>query len=62
MAQKPILTNDTVGVFDPLETKALFNELTWNFPETEFEFHGHNDFGMATANAIVALNAGAKCV
>ncbi|NJM16201.1 MAG: hypothetical protein HC896_13235 [Bacteroidales bacterium] len=27
-----------------------------------FEFHGHNDFGMATANAIMAMQAGCQTV
>ncbi len=53
---------DTVGVFDPMDTKKLISDLAWNFPSTEFEFHGHNDFGMATANAITAIKSGATCV
>ena len=54
--------NDTVGALDPIGTQRLFRDLVWHFPETEFEFHGHNDFGMATANAITALKSGAKCI
>jgi homocitrate synthase NifV len=53
---------DTVGVFNPLETAELFLDLKNCFPETEFEFHGHNDMGMATANAIVAAKSGARCI
>lgn len=57
-----IRINDTVGVLDPLSTKELINDVVWSFPEVEFEFHGHNDFGMATANAITAWQSGVKCI
>ena len=53
---------DTVGIMNPFSVKNLFDNLSVSFPETEFEFHGHNDLGMATANHITALNAGASCV
>jgi homocitrate synthase NifV len=53
---------DTVGICDPLEINSLFTALKRNFPLIEFEFHGHNDLGMATANAISALKSGARCV
>ena len=52
---------DTVGILDPLETyermKNLIREI--GMP---IEMHTHNDFGMATANAIAGLEAGATYV
>ncbi|WP_330203342.1 homocitrate synthase [Cyanobacterium sp. Dongsha4] len=52
---------DTVGILDPLTTynkvKHLVNELT-----IPVEMHTHNDFGMATANALAGIQAGAKSV
>lgn len=52
---------DTVGVLDPLETyervKILIEEV-----DIPIEMHTHNDFGMATANAIAGLEAGATYV
>ncbi len=51
---------DTVGVLNPISTKELFEDLSFVFPQTDFEFHGHNDFGMATANHAVALTSGAS--
>jgi len=52
---------DTVGILDPLETykrvKALIEEV-----DIPLEMHTHNDFGMATANAIAGLKAGANYV
>ncbi|RLC72777.1 MAG: homocitrate synthase [Chloroflexi bacterium] len=52
---------DTVGILDPFETyervKALIEEV-----DIPIEMHTHNDFGMATANAIAGLQAGATYV
>ncbi|TET50010.1 MAG: homocitrate synthase [Anaerolineales bacterium] len=52
---------DTVGILDPFETykrvKALRDEV-----DIPIEMHTHNDFGMATANAIAGLKAGATYV
>ena len=53
---------DTLGCSDPFEIFSLITELKNDFPEVEFEFHGHNDLGMATANAIAAIRAGIECV
>ncbi len=53
---------DTVGVFDPLETFQFIDNIKSEFPSLQLEFHGHNDFGMATANAVSAVKAGVDCV
>lgn len=52
---------DTVGVTTPGEIAALVRELRLDFA-VEIGVHMHNDFGMATANAIAALEAGAHWV
>ncbi len=57
-----IRITDTVGILDPLATQRLFMRLATKFNSCEFEFHGHNDLGMATANAITALQSGSRCV
>lgn len=51
---------DTVGCLNPFSTHQLFTDLVKDFLETDFEFHGHNDLGMATANSLAAVLAGAK--
>jgi homocitrate synthase NifV len=51
---------DTVGIADPLYVKDLMTRLVFEYPETDFEFHAHNDLGMATANAVTAARCGAK--
>lgn len=53
--------SDTVGIYDPTESSALMTELLREFPHVSFEFHAHNDLGLATANTIAALQAGANC-
>lgn len=50
---------DTVGILNPITTARLFRRIKKYFPNGIFEFHGHNDLGMATANTLVALSTGA---
>jgi homocitrate synthase NifV len=52
---------DTVGIMNPLSVQSLFNRYTHSVCGMDFEFHGHNDLGMATANTLMALNSGALC-
>jgi len=51
---------DTVGILDSREVASLIRRLR-KACRLEIGFHGHNDFGMATANALAALDAGADC-
>jgi homocitrate synthase NifV len=53
--------SDTVGQWNPLQTAAVFQRLARENCSLHLEFHGHNDLGMATANTVVALQAGADC-
>ncbi|NLD92897.1 MAG: hypothetical protein GX639_09540 [Fibrobacter sp.] len=50
---------DTVGILTPIETFRLFTKLKSNVPQCNLEIHAHNDLGMATANTVTALQAGA---
>ncbi|MGE5611032.1 MAG: homocitrate synthase [Bacillota bacterium] len=50
---------DTVGVWDPLTTFAVFSTLRAELPHLGLEFHGHDDLGMATANTLAAIQGGA---
>jgi isopropylmalate/homocitrate/citramalate synthase len=54
---------DTIGVLAP-ESAALLVASTrgWLGPEVPIHWHGHNDFGLATAAAIAAVRAGAQWV
>ncbi|MGD9188697.1 MAG: hypothetical protein PVI89_10820 [Desulfobacteraceae bacterium] len=53
---------DTVGIGTPGAIAELVNALVGAVPGMAFEFHGHNDLGLATANALAALENGAEAV
>lgn len=52
---------DTVGIMEPFMLK---DEISYLYEKTKFdiEMHTHNDFGMATANALAGLHGGASHV
>ncbi|MER9767932.1 homocitrate synthase [Mesorhizobium sp. M0189] len=50
---------DTVGVFDPFSTFELVAQLVAQSP-IDLEFHAHNDLGLAAANTLAAIRAGAR--
>ncbi|MEL7566637.1 MAG: homocitrate synthase [Dehalobacterium sp.] len=52
---------DTVGVMEPFSVYSAISNLR-KFVQIEIEFHGHNDFGLATANTLAAVMAGAEAV
>lgn len=54
-----IILPDTLGVMDTFGVFEAFKETVSRYPELEFEFHGHNDYGMAVANSLAAIKAGA---
>ncbi|PLX66591.1 MAG: homocitrate synthase [Denitrovibrio sp.] len=52
---------DTVGILDPFKTYELTKKIR-EITDIDIEVHTHNDFGMATANAMAAIRAGATHV
>jgi homocitrate synthase NifV len=53
---------DTLGIMDPF---TMFDKVTFlrqAVPDVDIEVHTHNDLGMATANAIAGIRAGARFV
>lgn len=52
---------DTMGILDPFMTYDKIATLLNNV-DIDIEMHTHNDFGMATANALAGLKAGANYV
>ena len=52
---------DTVGAMDPRSVYQAIERIIAEI-DLELDFHGHNDFGMATANALNAYKAGAKYI
>jgi isopropylmalate/homocitrate/citramalate synthase len=55
---KRLTIYDTNGSADPFSVYALVERLRSEV-EVEIFFHGHNDLGLATANALAAVRAGA---
>lgn len=53
--------SDTVGLLDPFSAYRAIAAIKEEIP-VPLDFHGHNDFGMATANAFAAGKAGAEYV
>ena len=52
---------DTVGILTPHQCYTIISSLTKGSP-LPIEMHTHNDFGMATANAIAGIETGAYSV
>ncbi len=52
---------DTLGVLDPFSTYDYIKFLRDNV-DIDIEMHTHNDFGMATANTLAGIKAGATYV
>lgn len=52
---------DTVGILYPEKIFKSITEMKYNL-DIKVEFHGHNDFGMAVANSVAAVRAGAEFV
>ncbi len=51
---------DTLGILHPAQVTQFVSELARAYPDRHFDFHGHNDYGVATANTVAAVGAGAR--
>ncbi|MEY3659807.1 MAG: hypothetical protein RLZZ169_632, partial [Pseudomonadota bacterium] len=49
---------DTLGVMSPAEVYRALSDMYRRFPQLQFDFHPHNDYGLATANCMAAVEAG----
>jgi isopropylmalate/homocitrate/citramalate synthase len=58
-----IVVVDTIGACGPEAVELLVREVCkWVGPGVPVHYHGHNDFGMATACAVAAVRAGASWI
>ncbi|VVB76059.1 (R)-citramalate synthase CimA [uncultured archaeon] len=55
---KRAMLADTLGVLSPEETLKFVPKIISAFPNMRFDFHGHNDYGLAVANSLAAIKAG----
>ncbi|MFT4636119.1 MAG: D-citramalate synthase [Chitinophagales bacterium] len=53
---------DTLGVMSPSEVTAAIGDMVTRYPELQFDFHPHNDYGLATANVMAAVDAGINTI
>jgi isopropylmalate/homocitrate/citramalate synthase len=61
-AEEAVLV-DTLGVATPEAVAELVGHAgDWLGGDVPIHFHGHNDFGLATANAVAAARAGARWI
>jgi (R)-citramalate synthase len=51
---------DTLGIFSPRDVSEHVKRMLEKWPDQCFEFHAHNDYGLATANCLAAIAAGAR--
>ncbi len=55
---KRILLPDTLGILTHMEAFSFIDQTIKRYPETHFDFHGHNDYDLSVANVMEALKAG----
>jgi D-citramalate synthase len=53
---------DTLGILSPAGVTRYIGLMVETWPNVDFEYHGHNDYGLATANCLAAVQAGARGV
>lgn len=53
-----ILLPDTLGILTYTETFDFLSEIIKRYPDTHFDFHGHNDYDLGVANVMEAVKAG----
>jgi isopropylmalate/homocitrate/citramalate synthase len=61
-AQEAVVV-DTLGIATPeLVAMLVGRTREWLGPDVPIHFHGHNDFGLGTANAVAAVRSGARWI
>jgi D-citramalate synthase len=55
---KRIMLPDTLGILEPDEVATFLGQIIPKYPSLHFDFHGHNDYDLATANVLEAVKAG----
>lgn len=57
---KRFMLPDTLGVLSPTQTYDFCLQMTTRYPDLHFDFHAHNDYDLAVANVLMAVEAGVK--
>jgi (R)-citramalate synthase len=53
-----IMLPDTLGLLAPAQVRVMVERVIQAFPGRHFDFHGHNDYGLGTANTLEAALSG----
>lgn len=59
---KHFMLPDTLGVMSPDEVFSSLSDMCKRYPQLQFDFHPHNDYGLATANVMAAVRAGVSSI
>lgn len=49
---------DTLGILNPTKTADFCRQMVTRYPNLAFDFHAHNDYDLAVANVMAAVEAG----
>jgi len=55
---KRLMLPDTLGILSTNQVNAFISDLLERYPGIHFDFHAHNDYGIATANTLIAAETG----
>ena len=58
MPVKRIMLPDTLGLLAPGQVREFVGRIISAFPNRHFDYHGHDDYGLGTANTLEAAMAG----
>lgn len=53
------LLPDTLGILTPSQVARYIRQMVDMWPQCQFDFHAHNDYDLAVANSLAAVEAGA---
>jgi len=57
-----LMLPDTLGVMTPEQVYAGIRDMIERFPASKFDSHPHNDYGLGTANCLMAARAGVATI
>jgi D-citramalate synthase len=57
-----VMLPDTLGIMTPDDVSVAISDMIARFPDQTFDFHPHNDYGLATANAMAAVKTGIRTI
>lgn len=57
-----VMLPDTLGILYPQELDLYLSWMYSAFPDIRLDFHGHNDYGLVSANSLAAVKMGVNAV